>query len=433
MGISLKLDLKDTINKAGSSIKASANSTTLSAAATNAATNTVNTVVADNSKTALGNLAKNIFNNYGGVEGYKAQQEKQAREKAIAKAKENGTPLAPNGLAYDESELKALMKSKNYTQAQAIAELSKLDKYAKSVDIAPNGATYSENDIAYLVKNGYTRASAIEYLSKTSKYKKTTNEDIQAANKETIKKAAEDYVNTQLDNLVSDQLKKIEEQFGVKTTWDDDVKAKVRSIIRGEANVVFANDKIVKSAIDKTTETIEKYYKSYVTSNIDKAYNKLNNKLNEAVFDKATNYTKKVSEEEVKKLLTGQIDNQTKKLNGISNKLGDLDKKMGKYGLNVGLQSQFKSAISSSTKQITDQLMTQIKPQLNEAIKATQTVNNEIKKYKEQVNQLKQKAVARIEEWKNKAMSKIKAEEERLVKSALGSLTKSLGSIKLKF
>lgn len=48
----------------------------------------------------------------------------------------------------------------------------------KDVKTAPNGIPYEQNDIDYLTKNGYTEADAIKELSKADKYTKTKTEEL---------------------------------------------------------------------------------------------------------------------------------------------------------------------------------------------------------------------------------------------------------------
>ena len=66
-----------------------------------------------------------------------------------------------------------------YTMKAAIDYLSKSERYNgfnysaldPSMLKAPNGSTYSENDIKYLLKNGYALKDALYALSQSPKYK----------------------------------------------------------------------------------------------------------------------------------------------------------------------------------------------------------------------------------------------------------------------
>ena len=60
---------------------------------------------------------------------------------------------------------------KEDARKQAIQILSQDSKYTTSLT-APNGSTYSQNDIDYLLKQGCSISDAIDILSKTDKYKK---------------------------------------------------------------------------------------------------------------------------------------------------------------------------------------------------------------------------------------------------------------------
>ena len=70
----------------------------------------------------------------------------------------------------------------------------------------PNGRKYSENDIAFLVKNGYTREAAIEILSKNNKY---TDPSVKDAIKQAIGTELEKSVlRTSYVQKASEQLEK---------------------------------------------------------------------------------------------------------------------------------------------------------------------------------------------------------------------------------
>ena len=115
----------------------------------------------------------------------------------LSKDKKYTVELAPNGKAYEENDIKFLMKN-GLTREQAIEVLKKDKKYTSQMVLSedninklmkeknltreqaidkteeklkgPNGKVYEQNDIDYLVKNGYTKEQAIEILSKDKKY-----------------------------------------------------------------------------------------------------------------------------------------------------------------------------------------------------------------------------------------------------------------------
>ena len=74
-----------------------------------------------------------------------------------------------------------------------------------------------------------------------------------------------------------------------------------------------------------------------------------------------------------------------------------------------------------------------LQPQLEKQRAITKKVTDQLQAYKKKVTDIKNKALKRIESWKNEAQARIKAEEKKLINSALGSLSKNLKGIKLKF
>ena len=394
--------------------------------------------VKEESRGFVKDLVKTMVKESGVNDSYRARKEKMQREKAIAVSKAKGIPLAPNGLAYDEEELRAAMKKNKWTQEQAIKEFSKLEKYTKTNIEAPNGSFYEDNDIKYLTSNGYTKESAIEYLSKCPKYKKVTAGDVKASNQKVIKEVSRKFVEQQLDVLMDGEINKIIKQYGVSLKWDEKTKEKVRAIIRGEANVIFSNDKIVKDAVELTERELNKYFDKNMKQLSQRAFGSAEARL-QGGLDRIKNIETKylaLSEEDVMNALNGKLDKRLNSMNGvssISNKLGSLDKAMGEYGLSLGLQGEFQGALSGLTKNISQTLASQLQPQLAKQITVTKEISKRLTRYKEEVAAIKQKALARVNEWKQEAMSKIKKEEQRLVKSAMGTLSKQIGKIKLGF
>lgn len=392
----------------------------------------------EKSKSVVQGLFKDMFNESGIMQSRKAKKEKQKREKAIADAKKKGIPLAPNGLAYEENDIKYLTKN-GYTKEQAYAELAKQEKYTKGYLEAPNGSFYQENDIKYLTDHGYTRDDAIKYLSKCPKYKKMTPGDIKASNKEVIKSASQKFVAGQVNKILDVEVDKIAAQYGIKTKWDDETKAKVRAMIRGEANVVFANDKIIQSAVATTEKELNNFFDKRLKSDVGDAFDLAADVGNKALkkvqsFEK---YRTKLTEKDITKLLedpVGKQVNKLTKLGGVGSKVTSLDNKLSKFGVDLGLSKQMNGALKGVTENISKQLATKLQPKITQEIKLASVVTQKLETYKKYVADVKKKALARIDEWKKEAKEKIKAEEQRIIKNALGSLSSKLGGkIKLKF
>ena len=386
-------------------------------------------------KKTIQDVSKNILKDYAYSRA--AAQEKKKRDKAIAEAKKKGEPLAPNGLAYENNDIKYLT-SKGYTKEAAIALLAKDSKYTTKHVEAPNGAFYSENDIKYLVNNGYTREDAIKYLSKTSKYKKASLGDIISDNKEAIKEASDNYVHDQIDKLLDKEVEKFAGKFGIKANWSAETKEKIRAMIRGEQNIVFANDEIVNGAQEATEKALNDVFDKQI-------HNRLNDaeKFAQAKVDDAINKIQEMDYKylrlktaDIEKMLNGKIENQLKGSGAVqkySNMAADLDKKLAKLHINANLQGQLGKSIERISANISKQLAEKIQPQIAKQREVVQRVTSQLQEYKKKITAIKEKALARIEGWKNEAQARIKAEEKRIINSALGSLKQGLSGIKLKF
>ena len=386
-------------------------------------------------KKTIQDVSKNILKDYSYSRA--AAQKKKKRDKAIAEAKKKGEPLAPNGLAYENNDIKYLT-SKGYTKEAAIALLAKDSKYTTKHVEAPNGAFYSENDIKYLVNNGYTREDAIKYLSKTSKYKKASLSDIISDNKEAIKEASDNYVHDQVDKLLDKEVEKFAGKFGIKANWSAETKEKIRAMIRGEQNIVFANDEIVNGAQEATEKALNDVFDKQI-------HNRLNDaeKFAQAKVDDAINKIQEMDYKylrlktaDIEKMLNGKIENQLKGSGAVqkySNMAADLDKKLAKLHINANLQGQLGKSIERISANISKQLAEKIQPQIAKQREVVQRVTSQLQEYKKKITAIKEKALARIEGWKNEAQARIKAEEKRIINSALGSLKQGLSGIKLKF
>ena len=389
----------------------------------------------EEAKKTIQDVSKNILKDYSYSRA--AKQEKKKRDKAIAEAKKKGEPLAPNGLAYENNDIKYLT-DKGYTKEAAIALLAKDSKYTTQHVEAPNGAFYSENDIKYLVNNGYTREDAIKYLSKTSKYKKASLGDIISDNKEAIKEASGNYVNDQIDKLLNKEIENYAAKFGMQSKWSAETKEKIRAMIRGEQNIVFANDQIVDGAQKATEKALNDVFDKQVNNRLKNAEKFAQAKMDDAIskIQEMDYKYLRLKTTDIEKMLNGKIENQLKGSGAVqkySNIAADLDKKLGKLHINANLQGQPGKSIERISSDISKQLANRIQPQLAKQREVVQKVTSQLQEYKKKITAIKEKALARIEGWKNEAQARIKAEEKRLINSALGSLKQGLSGIKLKF
>ena len=89
--------------------------------------------------------------------------------------------------------------------------------------------------------------------------------------------------------------------------------------------------------------------------------------------------------------------------------------------------------LKNVSQAISDDLARRLKPKLTKQYKITENISKRLKYYQDNLKIMKQKALARVEEWKEEAKKKIAKEEQKLIKNALGSLTKNLNKIKFKF
>lgn len=317
------------------------------------------------------------------------------------------------------------LKDHGYTEKDAIIYLSTTDKYKNPA--GPNGKCYEENDIAYLMKNGYSRENAMEYLSNCIKYKKPTTADIQKEAEERVHKMAEGYVDGVLDNILSNEIKKINGATGSSLVWDEATKEQVRNAIRGHCNVVFTSDKIIQSAVTKTEITLKKIVDERVNSVLDTKSKSIINFFDSSSkkiidFDDAR---KKMQLEDVMKRVTGQLEkglNGIKALNSLDHTLGDIDNKLQSIGLDLGLQKELKGVMGTLTKNVANDISKQLLPKITQEIKAVQVVADQIKAAETFVKREQEIAKAMIKQWQDEATAAIKQEEERLIKNALGSI-----------
>lgn len=144
-----------------------------------------------------------------------------------------------------------------------------------------------------------------------------------------------------------------------------------------------------------------------------------------------------LTEEDISKALVGDVEKtlktRVKGINKVGNKIANLDNKMGKFGMSLGLGEQYNGMLKNVSQAISDDLARRLKPKLTKQYKITENISKRLKYYQDNLKIMKQKALARVEEWKEEAKKKIAKEEQKLIKNALGSLTKNLNKIKFKF
>ena len=392
----------------------------------------------DKSRNVLKTLGKQMFENSGIKQSAAAKKEKMQRDKDMKTAKEKGYPIAPNGLPYESNDIKYLTEH-GYTLEAAFTELSKQQKYTRTIVYAPNGIPYTDNDIKYLTDHGYTRDQALDYLSKCPKYKKVTPGDIKAQNKKVIHDAAKDFVEGQTEALLATDVAGIAAHYGIKTRWDEETKEKIRAIIRGDQNVVFANDKIIKNAVLATEKEITRFFDKRVAVKTAETFDQGDKLLSDGMqyIKRFDTQRMLLTEEDISKALVGDVEKtlktRVKGINKVGNKLANLDNKMGKFGMSLGLGEQYNGMLKNVSQTISDDLARRLKPKLTKQYKITENISKRLKYYQDNLKIMKQKALARVEEWKEEAKKKIAKEEQKLIKNALGSLTKNLNKIKFKF
>ena len=395
------------------------------------------TPTAKNSKKVAENVLSTMFDNTGVAQSSRGARLKKKREKAKARAKKNGIPLAPNGEAYDMNDIQYLLDQK-YTKEDAIAELSKQEKYTKTILEAPNGLMYEENDIKYLTDKGYKREEAIAELAKCPKYKKMTPGDIKAANKAEIKRLSEKLVGDQVDKMLSVQIDQIAAQYGIKTKWDKETKDKVKDIIRGNCNVVFANDKIIGYAQKATEKQLNEFFDEQLKGAVNDGYSTTQAAMDDAIasINKWDKKRQALNVAQVSSFLTTGIDKILSNTNPVEKAAGKLEKldNMGeKYGVDLGLQKEMFGVVGKISSSIGSSLGKSLQPKITKEVKIVSSVTARIKVYQDKLKKQQEKVQARLDEWKKQAQEKIKAQEQKLINSALGSLKSGIQTMKIKF
>lgn len=391
------------------------------------------------SKTVVNNVYKKVFNASGIMQTIEGKNRKKQRDRDLAKMKKFGIPPAPNGEAYEQNDVDYLLKQ-GYSKEAAIATLSKEKKYTEKIDYAPNGAVYEENDIKYLMdKEKYTKEQAIAYLAKCTKYQKATYATIKQAAKSEISNAAQTFVNNQLDEMLNVKIDEIAAKYGISTKWDDETKQKVRDIIRGHCDVTFANDKIIKNAIAKTSKEIERFFDKKIIGNVNNSANKAIKSMDRfaSKIQKLDERRLKMSPEEFSEKFTQSLNhllNHASPVNKLTKKAKQLDSLGQAFGVDLGLERQMKPVIGNVAGNISKSLSGKLYPKFTQKLKVTSKLTGSINKYKGYIKDRQKFVTERAAQWKKQAQEKIAAQEKKLITSALGSLKGVAKSfVKIKF
>ena len=91
-----------------------------------------------------------------------------------------------------------------------------------------------------------------------------------------------------------------------------------------------------------------------------------------------------------------------------------------------GVVDKISSSIGSS-------LGKSLQPKITKEVKIVSSVTARIKVYQDKLKKQQAKVQARLDEWKKQAQEKIKAQEQKLINSALGSLKSGIRTMKIKF
>ena len=390
------------------------------------------------SKNVVSEVWKNVYRASGIEQALVGEATQKARERNLARMRKFGIPPAPNGEPYVQNDVDYLLKQ-GYTKEAAVSVLSKEKKYTEQIRYAPNGTAFEENDIAYLVTQGYSRDEAITYLSKCPKYQKTTFATVKEAAKAEINDAARKFIDNQLDAMLDVKIDEIAAQYGVKTRWDEETKQKVRDMIRGHCDVVFANDKIVDAAVKKTAEEINRFFDEKLTENIKKAGDHAIGKL-DAFSEKIQDFDKRrkaMTPEAFSEKVTQSLEHalhQSKQLASLTNRAQQIDDFGQKFGLDIGVEQHMGAAIGRVVQNIGGSLSAALYPKFTKQLDVADKVSNKIKTYEGYIRDRQKFAMERIEAWKKEAQGKMAAQEQKLITSALGSLKGAAQSaIKIKF
>jgi len=245
-----------------------------------------------------------------------------------------------------------------------------------------------------------------------------------------------------LDMNIQSVLDQYNERFG--TNWSDtpELRDKIRQVIRGTYTVAFNQDVLMNQMQKKTEDELKRFLQKKVDDRIfnsktwykfmhldedagdvyrkklggDKI-NKLQDKLESWTNLSDVDFTLRLTED-----LTDQLNNRVKFLGNAGGSLNKIDKKMGKFGLNLGLGDQFTDLEKNFALNIASPVEDQLKKSMTSTLKNITKITDTVKNFQKQIQSIQNKARDLVRKWESTAMDMVKAQEKVIVNNIMKSV-----------
>ena len=262
-------------------------------------------------------------------------------------------------------------------------------------------------------------------------------------------------LDSYLDKNIQGVLDKFNARFGTNHQNTPELRDKIRQVIRGTYTVTFNQDELMKDLEQKTEKELERFLENKVEERLynsgewkkfmhldedagdiyrkklggDKI-NALGNKISEWTKLNDVDFTLKLTES-----LTDQLNDKVGFLGSTQNSLNRLDAKMDRFGLGLGLGSQFSALEKSFTLNIASSMEHQLKTSMQGTLKSISRINNTVQNFQKQIQGIQNQARDLVKKWETTAMDMVKAQEKVIVNNIMKSVKidfkGSIGSFKI--
>lgn len=364
------------------------------------------------------------------------------------------------------------MKKNNLTGEQIVSTLrgkytaskeckTDLDNLIKYIDEHPDDEDTINKRIAEINS---------KYKQKIPKYTQATKDDINGAlktmqttsqqwmYKQRTKKLAEMIMEAQEDKILDQKLEgiltKMNKQWGTKLTDNEKLRQDIRDAIRGTKTVFFKYDETMKVLQDKTQKMLEREIQKQLNDRInqskawknmmsmDKKFNDIYRKAGGSKIEKIQQKLDKWNKMSdldfmlmTTEKMTDTLNSRIKFLGKWGGSLNDLDAKMGKFGLNLGLGEQFTSFEKNFTSQIAASMQNTVRTDISKSLQSVSKITSAVKQATQQIQKIQNQAKELVLKWETTVMDVVKAQEKRIVNNILKSVKISfsggIGSFKI--
>lgn len=363
------------------------------------------------------------------------------------------------------SEIMDMIIGKYNSDFGAASALDSLSKELEEAQKNPEAAAAAGKDADYFNQkisaiNEKYGLSIPAYSSETSKAITLTlegNKRYQVAQK--TKELAENLIKAQeesyTDKVIEKILQKYNQTFGTDIEMTEKLKQDIRDAIRGTKTVYFNKDKTMKELTDRTRKLLYHEFESRVNDRLyqSKEWKKLMNLDNKVddIYRKAGGNKLDEAQKKMEKWysmsdvdflvdiasdLDKQINSNVKFLSKWGGTLNDLDRKMGKYGLDLQLGTEFESLEKQFSLNVANSMETQLRSQVKTTLQTVNKATKAVQEAKKEVQELQQGAKNLIKRWETTVMDEVEKQEKLVVNNIMKSVkisfdTSGIGSFKI--